>query len=145
MAQVIIKKIYSRGGRPYAAFNDTLVVGLSEMKIRAWANKSSRKSIGYFGGDVLDIEELNNSARLAYSSKQFEKAYQIYQYIISKYPNEGDPYYRMAIMLYKKDYGSKMSKKERHKLILDYLDKAIRFGSSSTMECAENMKYWITC
>ena len=143
LAQVVIRKVYSRGGIPFGAFNDTLVVGLDEMKICAWANNASRHSIGYFGGEVLDVEQLKVSAALAYNSKQYNKAYQIYQTIVNKYPDEGDPYYRMAIMLYKKDYGF-MRKKERQRLILEYLDKAIRLGSSSTRNCADNMKYWLT-
>ena len=145
LAQVIVRKVYLRNNVPFGAFNDTLVVGLQEMKIRAWANKASRHSIGYFGGDILDIEQLKVSAALAYNSKQYYKAYQIYQSIVQKYPEEGDPYYRMAIMLYKKDYGYNMGKKERQRLILDYLDKAIRHGGSTTKRCADNMKYWITC
>ena len=145
LAQVVIRKLYSRNGRPFGAFNDTLVVGLEDMKIRAWANNASRHSIGYFGGEILDVEQLKVSAALAYNSKQYSKAYQIYQSIVAKYPKEGDPYYRMAIMLYKKDYGSSMSKKERQRVILEYLDKAIQNGSSSTRHCADNMKYWITC
>ena len=145
LAQVVIRKVYSQNGKPFGAFNDTLVVGLDEMKIRAWANNTSRHSIGYFGGDVLDVEQLKVSAALAYNSKQYSKAYQIYQSIVSKYPEEGDPYYRMAIMLYKKHYGTNLGKKEREKLILDYLNKAIRFGSYSTRNCADNMKYWLTC
>ena len=145
LAQVVIRKVYSRNGRPFGAFNDTLVVGLEEMKIRAWANNASRHSIGYFGGEGLDVELLKVSAALAYNSKQYYKAYQIYQSIVTKYPKEGDPYYRMAIMLYKKDYGSSMNKKERQRLILEYLDKAIQNGGSATRHCADNMKYWITC
>ena len=145
LAQVIIRKVYLRDGKPFGAFNDTLVVGLDEMKIRAWANNASRHSIGYFGGEILDVEQLKVSAALAYNSKQYYKAYQIYQSIVNKYPEEGDSYYRMAIMLYKKDYGSNMSKKERQKLILEYLNKAIINGSSSTRYCADNMRYWITC
>lgn len=145
LAQVIVRKVYLRNNVPFGAFNDTLVVGLQEMKIRAWANNASRHSIGYFGGDILDIEQLKVSAALAYNSKQYYKAYQIYQSIVQKYPEEGDPYYRMAIMLYKKDYGYNMGKKERQRLILDYLDKAIRHGGSTTKRCADNMKYWITC
>lgn len=145
LAQVVIRKVYSRNRTPFAAFNDTLVIGLEAMKIRAWANNTSKHSIGYFGGDVLDIEQLKVSAVLAYNRKQYTTAYQIYQTIVNKYPEEGDPYYRMAIMLYKKDYGWSMNKKTRKKLILDYLDKAIRHGSSSTRHCADNMRYWLTC
>ena len=145
LAQVIVRKVYKRNNMPFAAFNDTLVVGLQEMKIRAWANNTSRHSIGYFGGEVLDIEQLKVSAALAYNSKQYYKAYQIYQSIVQKYPKEGDPYYRMAIMLYKKDYGYNLSKRERQRLILEYLDKAIRHGGASTRSCADNMRYWITC
>lgn len=145
LAQVVIRKVYLRDKAPIAAFNDTLVIGLKEMKIHAWANEASTHSIGYFGGDVLDVEQLKVTAALAYNRKQYTEAYQIYQQIVNKYPEEGDPYYRMAIMLYKKDYGKNMKKRERHGLILEYLNKAIRYGSLSTRECAENMKYWLTC
>ena len=145
LAQVVVRKVYSRNGTPFAAFNDTLVVGLEEMKIRAWANNASKHSIGYFGGEVLDVEQLKVSAALAYNRKQYSVAYQIYQTIVSKYPEEGDPYYRMAVMLYQKDYGRSMNKRTRQILILDYLDKAIHHGSYSTSHCADNMRYWLTC
>lgn len=145
LAQVIIRKTYLRDKLPFAAFNDTLVVGLEEMKIRAWANDASKHPIGYFGGDVLDVEQLKVSAAFAYNSKQYAKAYQIYQSIVNRFPEEGDPYYRMAVMLYKKNCGRNMNKKERQKLILDYLEKAIRHGSHAISRCADNMRYWLTC
>ena len=144
LAQIVVRKIYKREGKPFAAFNDTLIVGLEEMKIRVWANSTSNHSIGYWGGDVLDVEQMKDKADIAYNHKQYDKAYQIYQAIVCKYPEEGDPYYRMAIMLYKKEYGT-MGKKERQRLIIEYLEKAIRHGSSSTRHCADNMKYWLTC
>lgn len=145
LAQVVIRKTYLEDNTPFAVFEDTLVVGLKEMKIRAWANHSSTHYIGYFGGDVLELEKLKVGAALAYSREQYAKAYQIYQTIVDRYPEEGDSYYRMAIMLYKKNYGSNMNKKYRQTLILNYLNKAIECGSSSTRRCADNMKYWLTC
>ena len=106
----------------------------------------SKKCSGlYFAGEVLDVDHLKVSPALAYNRKQYSVAYQIYQTIVSKYPEEGDPYYRMAVMLYQKDYGRSMNKRTRQKLILDYLDKAIHHGSYSTSHCADNMRYWLTC
>ena len=146
LAQVIVRKVYSRNGKPFQVFEDTLIVGLEQMKVHKWANKISRHHIGDFeSNQILDVEQMKDNADLAYDKKNYHKAYQIYQSIVNKYPNEGDPYYRMAIMLYKKNYGEYLNKKERQKLILDYLDKAINLGTSTTKACADNMKYWITC
>jgi hypothetical protein len=72
-------------------------------------------------------------------------AYRIYESIVNQYPEEGDPYYRMAIMLYKKLAGIELSKKKRQELIIEYLDKAKAHGNYNTRSCADNMRYWITC
>lgn len=146
LAQIIVRKKYSCNNKILAAFEDTLVIGLEKLKVHKWANETSKHHIGDYGGSsIMNIEQLKVDAALAYNKKQYNKAYLIYEKIVNKYPNEGDPYYRMAIMLYKKEYGSSFSKKERQGLILDYLDKAIKFGGYSTKACADNMKYWLTC
>lgn len=146
LVQIIMWKEYLRGGKLFKAFADTLVVGLEKEQVYKWANQTNRHHIGDSGGGVsLDIGQMKVDAALAYNKKQFDKAYHIYESIVNKYPQEGESYYRMAVMLYKKNYGSSLDKKERHKLILDYLDRAILYGNSSTMKCADNMRYWITC
>lgn len=146
IAQVVVRKVYYKAGTAIAVFEDTLIVGVKELEIRKWANKSSHFHIGNFGeGEILNFEQMKSNASLAYSFKQYRKAYSLYQDLIEKYPDEGEPYYRMAVMLYKKEYGTFMSKKDRNKLILDYLDKAKAHGTSTIRSCADNMKYWITC
>ena len=146
LAQVVVRKVYSKNGKPYKAFEDTLIVGLEKLRVHQWANESSRHHIGDVGnGEILDIEQMKVNAALAYDKKQYIKAYQIYQTIANKYPTEGDSFYYMAIMLYKKEYGKNISKKERNTLILDYLNNAISRGGFDIRRCADNMRYWITC
>lgn len=145
-AQIRVRKVYSKNNHPFVALEDTLIVNIEHMKICQWTNKSSIVHIGNSDGDnLLDIEQLKANAALAYNRKQYAKAYQIYQSIIERFPKEGDPYYRMAVMLYKRQSGDTLRKKERNRLILEYLDKAIVYGGSETSGCADNMRYWITC
>lgn len=123
LAQVVVRKSYFRNGRPFSSFNDTLVVGLEEMKIRVWANNTSMHPIGYFGNEVHDIERLRTSAALAYNNKQYDKAYQIYQKIVNEFPNEASIYYYWMIDLVKeKKVKSQMSKEERRKLLMELVD-----------------------
>lgn len=123
LAQVVVRKSYFRNGRPFSSFNDTLVVGLEEMKIRVWANNTSMHPIGYFGNEVHDIERLRTSAALAYNNKQYDKAYQIYQKIVKEFPNEASIYYYWMIDLVKeKKVKSQMSKEERRKLLMELVD-----------------------
>lgn len=146
LVQVIVQKVYFQKRSPFEILEDTLIISLQKMKVQKWANKTSIHHIGDYEIEaILDIEQMEMNAALAYSSGHYDKAYQIYRSIIERYPKEGNPYYRMAVMLYKKKYGLNMRKREREKLILEYLDKAIKYGSYSTRECADNMRYWITC
>lgn len=146
LAQVIVRKVYMKEGKPAKAFQDTLIVGLAELKIRKWANESSKYHIGNLGNEeLLNYEQMKVAASIAYNYKQYAKAYSIYQELINKFPDEGEPYYRLAVMLYKKEYNGGMNTKDRNKRIIEYLDKAIKIGTYSIRDCADNMKYWITC
>lgn len=146
LVQIIVQKVYSRNGSPLRILEDTLIISVQKMKVQKWTNKTSINYIGDYEIEaILDIEQMEMNAALAYNSGQYNKAYQIYQSIIKQYPTEGNPYYRMAVMLYKKEYDLNVKKKERERLILEYLDKAIKHGSFSISKCADNMKYWITC
>jgi len=146
LVQIIVQKVYSRNGSPLRILEDTLIISVQKMKVQKWTNKTSINYIGDYEIEaILDIEQMEMNAALAYNSGQYDKAYQIYQSIIKQYPTEGNPYYRMAVMLYKKEYDLNVKKKERERLILEYLDKAIKHGSFSISKCADNMKYWITC
>lgn len=143
LAQVLIQKTYLQSGKSYITLIDTLVIGLEEMKIRAWANETSRHPIGYFSTETSNIETMLLNAKLAYSNKQYDRAYQIYETITSRHPYEGEAYYRMAVMLNDKDAGANMSKRKRNQLILEYLNKAIKFGGYPIKKYAEIMKYWL--
>lgn len=148
IAQVIVRKSYVSGGRVMAALDDTLVISLGQnMKVQRWANKTSTHHIGSFSDDeILDVEQMKTDANLAYDRKEYQKSYDIYQQIVRKYPEEGDPYYRMAVILYKrkKEVNPNMKKKERRELVLGYLRKAVQYGGYSTRTCADNMHYWVT-
>lgn len=143
LAQVLIQKAYLCEKRTYATFIDTLVIGLEEMKIRAWANSQSKHPIGYFSNEGSDLEAMLLKAKMAYSNKQYSIAYQIYKNITDKHPYEGEAFYRMAVMLYNKDAGSNLTRKERDALILKCLNRAIKYGGYPIKGYAENMKYWL--
>ena len=145
LVQVIVQKVYSHNGNPPRILEDTLIIAVQKMKVQKWVNKTSIHHLGDYEIEaILDIEQMEMNAALAYNSEQYDKAYQIYQSIINRYLTEGNSYYRMAVMLYKKEYKN-VEKKERERLILEYLDKAIKHGSLSISKCADYMKYWITC
>lgn len=71
------------------------------MRICDWANEVSTNHIGVHGSSLVTVEQLRLDAALAYEKRQYTEAYRIYNQIVNQYPKEGDPYYRMAIMLYK--------------------------------------------
>ncbi len=144
-ATVVMRKSYCRKNIPFAAFNDTLLVNVEKMQVIKWANSTSTHPIGYLGGEVLDLEQQMANAALAYSRKRYDEAYRIYRGIVDRQPKEGDPYYRMAVMLYKREYGRNMTKRDRNRLVLEYLDKAMQYGSYAVRGYANNMKYWLTC
>lgn len=144
-AQVVVRKGYRKGNKVLRVFTDTLQLDMERMRICDWANEVSTNHIGTHGSSLVSVEQLRLDAALAYDKKQYDEAYRIYKQIINQYPEEGDPYYRMAIMLYKKLAGSDLSKKKRQELILQYLGKAKEHGNYKTRECADNMHYWITC
>ena len=144
-AQIVVRKSYRKGNKVLRVFTDTLQLDLERMRICDWANEVSTNHIGVHGSSLVTVEQLRLDAALAYEKRQYTEAYRIYNQIVNQHPKEGDPYYRMAIMLYKKLAGFDLSKKKRQKLILQYLDKAKECGNYKTKECADNMHYWITC
>ncbi|MCD8296976.1 MAG: hypothetical protein LUC88_05325 [Prevotella sp.] len=142
-AGIVVHKTYMCNGKTLLNLDDTLIVGLQLMKVTNWVNIYSKAHTNI--NPLYSIEVDKSNAALAYNSKKFIEAYRIYGSIIKRKPSDGESYYRMAIMLYKKDVDLKLSKKQRQQLILDYLDMAIDHGSYSIRTCAGNMKYWITC
>lgn len=144
-AQVVVRKTYKRGYKVIRVFSDTLQLNMELMKVCKWANDISTSHIIGSDEELLSIEQMRINAAIAYDRKEYSKAYQIYTKLVKNYPNEGDPYYRMAVMLYKKDAGRDLDKKSRGKMVLEYLNKAIKYGGYNTQKCAENMYYWITC
>ena len=144
-AQVVVRKTYKRGYTVMRVFSDTLQLNMETMTICRWANDVSTHHIGGNNNEVVEtIEQMRLNAALAYDRKEYYKAYKIYETIVQKYPKEGDPYYRMAVMLYKKDVYSSMGRRERLNKVLNYLDLAVSNGGYSTRKCADNMIYWIT-
>lgn len=143
LAQIVIQKMYKQKEKTLGTFNDTLIVRLEKMRISEWSNHASIHSIGNYDG-LVDIKQLEIKAALAYDRKEYATAFKIYQTIVNRYPNDGNSYYRMAIMLHKRDVYKNLSRKKRGIYILDYLDKAIKNGSYPIKNYASNMKYWVT-
>ncbi len=84
--------------------------------------------------------ETRYNAAYYYSHGDYRTAYQKYLEIIQK-GNDGDTYYRLAVMTY---YGEGCNhlfakNKERYKKVDEYLDKAIKYGDPSIRRNAENM------
>jgi len=145
LAQVVVHKRYFEEGNKKEDFEDTLLVSLQRMRIVKWANKASIHHIGNLDdGEIIDIERMKANAILAYEDKQYQKAYNIYRRILEKEPKDGDSYYRMAIILYKKKVYPSMKRSERMDKVRDMLRKAVWYGDSSTRDCADNMHYWVT-
>lgn len=144
-AQVVVRKGYRKGNTVLCVFTDTLQLDMERMRICDWANEASTNHIGVHANSLVSVEQLRLDAAVAYGKKKYTEAYRIYESIVNQYPEEGDPYYRMAIMLYKKLAGIELSKKKRQELIIEYLDKAKAHGNYNTRSCADNMRYWITC
>ena len=145
-ACVTVEKEYNIQGKKYH-FTDHIVVRLNEMKITMWSNSTSKKQIGdvYPWYEEFNINEVRFVAALAYALDDYKKSFQLYQKIIQHDPKDADSYYRMAIMLYKKDYDLGINKKRRNEIIIEYLEKAKYYGSSDLRRWADNMLYWITC
>ena len=141
VAQVIVRKAYY--GKKEELFEDTLLVSLNRMLVVKWANKASiHNSLDDEG--IMDIERMRANAILAYEGGEFQKSYDIYRRILEKEPKDGDSYYKMAIILYKKKVYPSMKRRERMDKVRDMLQKAVRYGDLSTRICADNMHYWIT-
>lgn len=141
---LIVKKKYLRSGRVWKEFCDTLLVGTENMKVKKWANGASKNHFGYFGEDLDNVEKMRDAAVHAYENKNYTEAYRIYQEIISKFPKNGDAYYRVAIMLYKEQGCPDLKRKIRLNKVYGYLNKAIQNGDYTTRKHADNMQYWIT-
>lgn len=144
-AQIVVNKYFMKAGRNIKMFQDTLRLNLESMKITAWANGTSKYHIGDINnnGSNLNIDQMRYNAVVAYERGEFIKAYELYASIVHDYPKDGDAYYRMAVMLYKKQYP--MQRRQRNRLVIDYLKKAKQLGNWSVYEKADNMLYWITC
>lgn len=140
LAHVIVRKSYIEKGFPKFVFDDTLIVEINGLKIFKWTNQCSK-----LNEEILDYEQMKANAIIAYNDKQYNKAYSIYEEITRRYPDEGEPFYRMAVMLYEKSYDGGIGRKKRNALILKYLDEAIGKKYGIVRKWATNMKYWITC
>lgn len=142
-ALVVVQKTYRRGYKVMRTFTDSLQLDMNTLTVCAWSNDASTHHMGFSSTET--IEQMHANAALAYSRKQYDRAYGIYEAIVAANPEEGDAYYRMAVMLYKKEHGKSMGRKYRNTLILDYLNLATKKGSYLIRSCADNMRYWITC
>lgn len=149
-AKIVVRKTYKKGYSVLKVFTDTLVVNLQKMTICQWANNVSTNHIGGIDSDfeTENYEQMRLNAELAYDKKDYNKAFKIYEKIISKYPKEGDPYYKIAVIIYS-EYKSlpqikNYNRNKRTNLILSYLDSAVSLGGFITKKWADNMRYWIT-
>lgn len=145
-AKIVVRKTYRQGYTVLKVFNDTLVVNLNNLTICRWANEVSTFHIGGLDSNVEteNYEQMRLNAELAYDGKEYKKAYSIYEKMAQKYPKEGDSYYRMAVMLYKKQVYSYLGRSERMTRVLNNLDLAVTNGGYNTKKWADNMRYWVT-
>lgn len=149
-ARIVVRKTYKNGYTVLKVFSDTLVVNVQKMTICQWANNVSTHHIGGNDSDVEteNYEQMRLNAELAYDRKDYYKAFKIYEKIISKYPKEGDPYYKMAVIIYSEHKNlpqiRNYSRNKRTNVILGYLDSAVSLGGYNTRKWADNMRYWIT-
>ena len=84
--------------------------------------------------------EIRHNAAYYYSHGDYNTAYQKYLEIV-KAENDGDAYYRLAVMTY---YGEGCKNlfarnKDRYKKAVDYLKCAVKYGDSKIRRNAENM------
>lgn len=149
-AKVVVRKTYKKGYTVLKVFSDTLVVNIQKMTICQWANNVSTHHIGGNNPDIEteNYEQMRLNAELAYDKKDYYKAFKIYEKIISKYPKEGDPYYKMAVIIYSEHKNLPLiknySRTKRTNMILGYLDSAVSLGGYNTRKWADNMRYWVT-
>lgn len=149
-ARIVVRKTYKKGYTVLKVLSDTLVVNIQKKTICQWANNVSTNHIGGNDSDIEteNYEQMRLNAELAYDRKDYYKAFQIYEKIISKYPKEGDPYYKMAVIIYSEHKNlpqiKNYSRTKRTNIVLDYLDSAVLYGGYNTRKWADNMKYWIT-
>lgn len=104
LIQTIVKKKLS-DGKTTKAFSDTLIV--KNGKIQVFRNAL------YNGEDNVDLDALRALAASYYSTKQYNKAYQTYEQIIQLDHENGNAYYRLAVLTYM----GKGCKKDKKKAI----------------------------
>lgn len=104
LIQTIVKKRLS-DGKMTKAFSDTLIV--KNGKIVVFRNAQ------YNGADNVDLDALRALAASYYSTKQYNKAYQTYEKIIKLDHENGNAYYRLAVLTYM----GKGCKKDKKKAI----------------------------
>lgn len=105
--------------------------------------KQTPSSINIKNVNKPSIEDLRLLAAKNYTNGNYNVAYQKYLEIINQ-ASDGDAYYRLAVMTYFGDGGSKKmfaDNKERYKKVDEYLDNAIRVGSPEISRKAKYMKY----
>ena len=124
--QTIAKKTLT-DGKVSKTYIDTLIV--ENEKIVIFKNNL------YNDGENIDIEALRALAASYYSTRQYNKAFQTYERIIHHDPDNGNAYYRIAILTYM----GKGCKKDRKKAI-QYAEKAYRLRYLD----AERLIYYIT-
>ncbi len=141
-AKVLVEKKFSGVGKPMSIV-DTLWIDTESRRVCTWTNRTTIKQEVDINDSRETIESLKFSAAKAYDRKEYEKAFQLYEKILTIQHNEPEASYRLAIMLYSKKGCPEVKKKLRHKRILDLLDTAIKGRNYRISECASNMKYWI--
>ncbi len=143
-AKVLVEKKFGGVSKPISII-DTLWIDTESRRVCNWTNRTTIKQEMDVNDVRETIESLKFSAAMAFNRKEYEKAYQLYERILTMQKNEQEASYKLAVMLYKKTGTPKMSKKDRDKRILELLDSAINGRDYIFRECASNMKYWLTC
>lgn len=132
-----VKKTYTLGGETLT-FNDIVATDSKTGLILEIRNELNDRS--------TDLNSLKNKAAEYYLLEQYNEAYKCYEQIVSLYPDDGDSYYRLAIMTYFRqgcEYKFRKKKKEAKKKATRYMELAEVKGDYIISNKAEIvLHYW---
>lgn len=124
-------------------FIDTLEYSLGSKKIVRLYNIVRPSSIDHFSGEGSAPQYSHSDAAWFYHIGQYQLAYEAYL-DVAVHSNDGDAYYRLALMTYDKDKCPvAMSKKDRMKKTMEYIQLAKKYGNYEISQYASNFEYWI--
>lgn len=140
---VLVKKTYRFSNRT-VTLTDTICYNVRAEKIVSFANVALSRSESTFS---MPIEMMRaEAARLCHQGK-VKEGYEMYKKITQK-ADDGDSYYRMAVLVYDKSSRHRIgiSNKEALRLTMQYLNNAHKFYNNDgrLRQKVEFMQYWIS-